>query len=67
MKMELFLAKTEVEDVVKFVNIITYMDDQLNDLYKIMFEEEMEHGIPPENIVEQLLTEVELSEVVSTI
>lgn len=40
------------------------MDDQLNDLFKIIFEEEMEHSKSPDDIISQLLTEIEIEEIV---
>lgn len=61
------LAKTQVEDILKLVDILTYIDDQLNELFKIIFEEEMEHLKSPDITIKQLLTEIELDEVVGNI
>lgn len=43
------------------------MDEQLNDLFKIIFETEMEHGKSPDDIIKQLLSEIEVQEIVSKV
>lgn len=65
LNLNFLLAKSEINDVIKLVGIINHMDDQLNDLFKIIFEEEMEHLKSPDVIITQLLTEIEVEEIVS--
>lgn len=60
----IILAHAEIDDIIKLVSVLTYIDEQLNDLFKIIFEEEMEHAKSPENIMQQLLSEIELEDMV---